>query len=240
MGSAYVLCQRGWHTEFDRRNHLKLYVLADARLYSGLTATATATATSMAAAACMVLMLALLHVVRPGVCAPLGMAEAVVFLAVPLVGCARRAVCSNVVGRGHLLGAVWGSVYGLEPFAVSDARTLPAMLWGCARTRAVMPLLVTVWNAELSANKARLASRCGRLALSRRRLGRAHPTPHFLAALACHAGVSLTRLWRQPVGGLKLGAQRRQGASAHVARAALTLRCRHPALTCRLLRADGS
>lgn len=77
------------------------------------------------------------------------------FLAVPLVGCARRAVCSNVVGRGHLLGAVWGSVYGLEPFAVSDARTLSAMLWGCARTRAVTPLLVTVWNAELSANKAR-------------------------------------------------------------------------------------
>lgn len=94
MWSAHVLRQRGWHTELDRRNHLKLCVLADARLYSGLTATATATATSTSTAACMVLMLALLRVVRLGVCAPLGMAEAVVFLAVPLVRCAAGWLCA--------------------------------------------------------------------------------------------------------------------------------------------------
>ena len=51
--------------------------------------------------------------------------------------------------------ATWGTLQNLGPFAVSDAHTRAAILWGYVGALSVMPLVVTALLGELTANESR-------------------------------------------------------------------------------------
>ena len=141
---------------------------------------------------------------------------------------------------GISLGAAWGSLHGFGPFAVSDARTLLAMLWGYVGTLSVMPLMVTAWTGELTANEARW-----QIALDDSHIGvgewdartrRFTFSPRWLAMLGYRAqgfGDSLAAVWSRVHDEDKVPLRALLDQLSHSTVGI-------PTLTCRFLRADGS
>jgi diguanylate cyclase (GGDEF)-like protein/PAS domain S-box-containing protein len=136
--------------------------------------------------------------------------------------------------------ATCGTLQGMGPFSVSDAYTRVAMIWGYVGTLAVMPLMVTAWTGELSANEARW-----QIALDDSHIGvgewdartrRFIFSQRWLTMLGYRSqdfGTSLSAVWsrvheedKTPVRAL-LDQLKHTGVGI-------------PTLTCRFLRADGS
>jgi diguanylate cyclase (GGDEF)-like protein/PAS domain S-box-containing protein len=141
---------------------------------------------------------------------------------------------------GIAVGATWGTLHGMGPFSVTDAYTRVAMIWGYIGTLAVMPLMVTAWTGELSANEARWQialddshigvgewdARSRRFTFSKRWLS-------MLGYSSQGFGTSLTSVWSRVHDEDKAGVralldQLTQSASGI------------PTLSCRFLRADGT
>jgi diguanylate cyclase (GGDEF)-like protein/PAS domain S-box-containing protein len=141
---------------------------------------------------------------------------------------------------GISVGATWGSLDGMGPFAVSDAHTRLAMLWGYVGTLSVMPLMVTAWTGELSANEARW-----QIALDDSHIGvgewdartrRFTFSQRWLAMLGYKAqgfGDNLTSVWSR--------VHEEDKAPLRALLDQLTKSASGiPTLTCRFLRADGT
>jgi diguanylate cyclase (GGDEF)-like protein/PAS domain S-box-containing protein len=141
---------------------------------------------------------------------------------------------------GISVGAIWGTLHGMGPFSASDAHTRLAMLWGYVGTLAVMPLMVTAWTGELSANEARW-----QIALDDSHIGvgewdarsrRFIFSARWLSMLGYSSqgfGTSLTAVWSRVHDEDKAGLRALLDQLTHTASGI-------PTLNCRFLRADGA
>jgi diguanylate cyclase (GGDEF)-like protein/PAS domain S-box-containing protein len=141
---------------------------------------------------------------------------------------------------GISVGATWGTFQGVGPFSVSDAYSRVAMIWGYVGTLTVMPLMVSAWTGELSANEARWQialddshigvgewdARSRRFSLSSRWLS-------MLGYTSQGFGNSASAVWSRVHDEDKAGLRALLDQLTHTASGI-------PTLSCRFLRADGT